>query len=117
MDDNQDENLKKAKQATDMFMLQQKAKDYQDKFTRIQNNEYQGKYKGISCKMKGDGTILEVHIDQSFYETASKGQIEAGIMRLINNLHSAVNADQDHLKNEIQLDINSFQKEQYNGNN
>lgn len=117
MNDNNDENLKKAKQSTDLFMLQQKAKDYQDKMNSLTNKEYQGKYQGINMKMKGDGMVLEVKIEQSYYETASKSQIESGILRLTNNLHNAIVADQEVLKNELQLDLSAFQKEQYNGTN
>ncbi len=113
----EDQNLKKAKQSVDMFMLQQKAKDYQDKMTALANKEYQGKYQGINIKMKGDSSILEVKIDQSYYETASKSQIEAGLLRLFNNLHGAILADQEILKNELQMDINAFQKDSYNGTN
>ena len=114
--DEQDENLKKAKQAADLAVLQQKARDYQDKLQALMNKEYQGKFQGINVRMKGDFSLLDVNIDQSFYETAGKGQIERAILQLFNNLHKAVNADQELLKNELQLDINAIQKEQY-GNN
>jgi DNA-binding protein YbaB len=112
MSENNDENIKKAKQAADMVMLQQKARDYQDKLNSLMNKEYQGKYQGISIKMKGDFTLLEVNIDQSFYETASKGQIENGIRVLFTNLHNAIAADQDNLKQELQLDLSVLQKDQ-----
>ena len=112
MNDNNDENLKKAKNAADMVMLQQKARDYQDKLGKLMNKEYQGKYQGISIKMKGDYTLLDVSIDQSFYEMASKNQIEQGLMNLFRNLHNAVNADQDALKAELQLDLSALQKDQ-----
>lgn len=116
MSDNQDENIKKAKQAADMFMLQQKAKAYQEKLDALANKEYQGKYQGISIKMKGDYSILDVQIDQSFYETASKGQIEHGILTLLCNLHNAIANDQTVLKDELQQDISFLQKSQYDGN-
>ncbi len=112
MADNNDENIKKAKQAVDMVMLQQKAKDYQDKQVALMNKEYQGKYQGISMKMKGDFTLLEVKIDQNFYETASKGQIEQAIFKLCSNLHGAISADLDVLKNELQMDLSFLQKGQ-----
>jgi DNA-binding protein YbaB len=108
------------KQQTDLFMLQQKAQDYQDKLNKLQNKEYQGKYQGVSIRQKGDGTILEVHIDQSFYETASKGQIEIAFFKLLNNLHTAVLNDQKSLQEELQMDIAAFQKDHpmdNNGNN
>ncbi len=116
MSDNNDENLKRAKQAADMALLQQKARDYQDKLNGLMNKEYQGKFQGLTVKMKGDYSLLDVSIEQSFYETAGKGQIERAILQLFNNLHTAINADQDMLKNELQLDLSVLQKEQY-GNN
>ncbi len=112
MNENDDENMKKAMKATDMVMLQQKARDYQDKLGKLMNKEYQGRYQGISIKMKGDFTLLEVNIDQSFYEMASKSQIEQGIMTLFRNLHNAVSSDQDALKNELQLDLSTLRKDQ-----
>lgn len=109
---NDDENLKKTKKAVDMLMLQQKARDYQDKLSKSMNKEYQGRYQGISMKMKGDFTLLDVKIDQSFYETASKSQIEQGIMALFRNLHNAISSDQEALKEELQMDISAIQKDQ-----
>lgn len=115
MSEENDENLKKAKQAADMVLMQQKAQEYQQKLNGLFNKEYTGKYQGISVKLKGDSTLLDVKIDQSFYETASKEQIEKGFLILFNNLHNAIQADQNMLKDELQLDINALQK-QY-GNN
>ena len=114
-----EENEKKSEQETNLFLLQQKARDYQDKLVQLQNKEYQGKYQGVSIKEKGDGTVLEVHIDQGFYETASKGQIEIAIFKLANNLHNAIVNDQKSLQDELQIDLNAFQKEHPfdNGNN
>jgi DNA-binding protein YbaB len=115
-DNENDENLKKAKQAADMVRLQQKAQDYQNKLNDLMNKEYQGKFQGISVKMKGDSTLLDVRIEQSFYETAGKGQIEKAILTLFNNPHNAIQADQNALREELQMDIDSMQREQY-GNN
>ncbi len=115
-DNENDENLKKAKQAADMVRLQQKAQDYQQKLNDLMNKEYQGKYQGINVKMKGDSTLLDVRIEQSFYETAGKGQIEKAILTLFNNLHNAIQADQNALREELQMDIDSLQREHY-GNN
>lgn len=113
MNENDDENLKKAKQAADMVRFQQKAQDYQKKLDGLLNKEYQGKFQGISVKMKGDSSLIDVRIDQSFYETAGKGQIEKAIMSLFNNLQRAIQADQVALKQELQMDLDVLQKEAY----
>ena len=57
-----DENMKNAKRAADMVMLQNKARDFQDKMTALSNKEYQGRYQGIEIKMKGDSmsTLIKV---------------------------------------------------------
>ncbi len=110
MNDN-DENIKKAKQAADMVMLQNKAKDYQNKLNDLQGKEYQGKYQGLTIKMKGDHSILDVKIEQGFYETAGKGQIEKAILVLTNNLCGAIKADQDALQQQLQSDIERMQKD------
>lgn len=113
MNENDDENLKKAKQAADMFKLQQKAKDYQDKVNQMNQRVYHGKCQGISADMKGDYSLIDVRIDQSYYETASKGQIEKNILQLFQNLKSAIKADEDALKSEIQDEIANLEKEHY----
>ena len=51
-----DENRKKAKQATDRLMLQTKAKEFQDKLKDLSRKEYQGKFKGITVNRRGDFT-------------------------------------------------------------
>ena len=106
-----DENIKKAKQAADMVMLQNKAKDFQDKMTALGNKEYQGRYQGLTIKMKGDHTLLDVSIDQGFYETAGKSQIEKAILVLCSNLNTAIKDDQEQLQRELQGDIERMQKE------
>lgn len=113
-----DENMKKAQQATQMAMLQSKAKDYQDKLTALQNKEYQGKYQGLNIKMKGDHTLVNVSLDSTFYETASKGQIEKAILILLTNLNNAIRQDSENLQKEFQSDIERMQQEALaNGSN
>ena len=67
-----DENIKKAKQAASMALLQSKAKEFQEKTIALQNKIYQGTVQGISITMKGSHEVIEVRIDQSFYETSGK---------------------------------------------
>ncbi len=106
-----DENMKKNKQALDLLMLQTKAREFQDKNNELQQKEYQGKYQGISIKMKGDHTVFDIHIDQGFYETAGKGQIEKAFLTLLGNLNNAIRQDQDNLQRELQGDIERMQKD------
>ena len=113
-DDNheKDQNLGKAKQAADMVRLQQKAQEFQGKLTDLGNKEYQGKVQGISIKMKGDYTVLDVQINQDYYETASRSQMENAILKLLVNLRNAISNDQEMLKNELQMDLDLMKKEQ-----
>lgn len=114
MNENDDQNLKKAKDAETYLMLQQKAKDYQDKLSALQNKEYQGRVFGVSISMKGSYEVFNVTIDQSFYETAGKEQIEKAFLTCLSNLHKAVESDQNTLRDELQSTITQFQKDNMN---
>ena len=116
MSDN-DENIKKAKQAADMVMMQNRIKDYQDRLVALQNKEYQGKFQGIVVKMRGDFQVIDVRIDQSFYETAGKGQIEKAILTLMTNLHNAIHVDQDDMNRELQEEVKRMQQTYTDGTN
>lgn len=106
-----DENIKKSKEAVDLLMLQNKAREFQSKSNELQQKEYQGKFQGISIKMKGDHSVFDVHIDQGFYETSSKGQMEKAIISLLNNLNNAIKQDLDDFQREFQSDIERMQKD------
>lgn len=106
-----DENMKKNKQALELLMLQNKAREFQNKTQELQQKEYQGKFQGVFIKMKGDYSILDVRIEQGFYETAGKGQIEKAFTTLLNNLNNAVKQDQNDLQRELQGDIERMQKD------
>jgi len=114
MSDENDKNLEKAKQAADMVRLQQKAQEFQSKLTELGNKEYQGKVQGITIKVKGDYTVLDVQINQDYYETASRSQMEGSILKLLVNLKNAITADQDLLRNELQMDLDLLKREQMN---
>lgn len=111
-----DDNLKRAKQAADMVMLQNKAKDYQAQLQALQDKEYQGRYHGISIKMKGDFSLLDVTIDQGFYETAGKSQIENSFLVLFSNLKANIVADQNDLQQRFQNDIERMRRDAMNKN-
>ena len=70
----EDENIKKAKQAVEFTMMQERAKKLQEQFSALSNKVYKGKRQGINIQMKGDYQVLDITIDQSFYETSSKTQ-------------------------------------------
>lgn len=111
MNENDDNNLKKAKQAVDMAMLQDKAKDYQEQMAALQNKEYQGRYQGLTIKIKGDFTLLDVKIDQGFYETAGKNQLEHAILALFMNLKNAISTEQNELQQKLQSELERMQME------
>lgn len=106
-----DENMKKSKQAVDFVMLQDKAREFQNKSNELQQKEYQGKYQGLTIKMKGDHSIVDCRIEQGYYETAGKGQLEKAITTLLTNLNTAIKQDQDDLQKELQGDIERMQKD------
>jgi DNA-binding protein YbaB len=114
----QDENLKKAKQAADLAVMQEKARVYQQKLLDLQNKEYQGKYKGLNLRMKGNYEVIDVKIDQSFYETAGKQEIEQAILVAYVNLHRAIETEQKELQDEMTNELQRMQVEAFaNGNN
>ncbi len=107
----EDENRKKAKQAADRYLLQTKAQDFQNKIKDLGRKEYQGKYKGITVKRRGDFTLISVSIDQGFYETAGKAQLETAIRTVRTNLRSAINSEREEVKANFQRDRDRIQKE------
>ena len=106
-----DENMKNAKRAADMVMLQNKARDFQEKMTALANKEYQGRYQGIEIKMKGDFTLINVHIDQSLYETGGKGQIEKAFFTLTSNLVYAIKQESEMMQKEFQEELMRMRKD------
>jgi DNA-binding protein YbaB len=114
-ENDEDENLKRAKASAEMVRVQNKMKDYQDKLVSLQNKEYQGKVQGITIVMKGSEEVIDIRIEQSYYETAGKGQMEKALLTLLNNLHRAVEADQTQIKEEMQAELVQLQKEQSDG--
>lgn len=105
-----DENIKNAEQAVKIAMLQDKAKEFQDKNQELQNKEYSGRYQGVNIVMKGTFEVVSIHIDQGYYETASKGQIELAFTKCLANLHEAVRTDIEDVTKQFQSDILRLQK-------
>ncbi len=100
-----EEDDKKEKQTADMLFMQNSAKEFQDKMQVLQNKEYTGKVQGISIKMKGSMEIIDVHIDQSYYETAAKGAIEIAIKKCINNIENSIAFDVNEAREKLNQDI------------
>ena len=115
----EDENSEKAKQACEFTRMQERAKKLQEQFSALSNKVYKGKRQGINIQMKGDYQVLDITIDQSFYETSSKTQMEQALMICLTNLKQAIDLEQEQLKNSLQTEINKFQidmmKEKENG--
>ena len=108
----EDENIKKSKQAVDLLMLQNKAKEFQERSNNLLNKNYQGRVQGVTITMKGNHDIGEIHIDQSFYETAGKGELEIAFIKCLSNLNTAINNEQQELQNELQKEIIMMQQKQ-----
>lgn len=107
----EDENIKNAKQATEMAMLQERARKYQEKLTELSNKVYKGKRQGISIDMKGNYDVVDLKIDQSFYETSSKSQMEQAILVCLINLKRNIEQDQEVIKDELNNDIMKMQSD------
>ncbi|MFA6829094.1 MAG: hypothetical protein WCR67_00060 [Bacilli bacterium] len=107
--EDEDINLKRARESADYAVLQDKVENYKTKLINIQNKEYQGKYQGINIKMKGDFTMLSTSIDQSYYETASCTQIEHGFLICYTNLHDAIVQEQKDITEQMQAEIARYQ--------
>ena len=105
-----DQNIKNAKKAADLALLQNKAKDFQDRSVALQNKIFTGTYQGVTIVMKGSHDIIEVRIDQSFYETSGKGQMEIAIMRCLTNLHNAIVTDVEQLQKDVQSQLMEIEK-------
>lgn len=116
-----DQNIKNAKQATEMAMLQEKARNYQSKMNELTNKVYTGRRQGINIEMKGNYEVVDIKIDQSFYETSSKLQMEQALIVCLTNLRRSIELDQESLKDELQNDITRMQvdamKDKENGTN
>jgi|GEM_PF-773115 len=100
-----DENLNKAKMASEFLNVQNKLSDYQKKYEALSNKVFTGRYKGVTLQMRGDYLIVDVKIDQSVYETASKSAIEQSFLICATNLHNAIGQELTSLKNELQQNI------------
>lgn len=108
-DENDDINLKKAEQSTQYAMMEQKMQDYRQKLVDLQNRIYQGKYQGVILKMRGDFNLVETTIDQTYYETASKAQLEKAILVCFTNLHNAIEQETKAITEQMQNDMSRFQ--------
>ena len=107
----EDENLKKASQAAELAAMQDKARDYQRKLAEFQSKIFTGKVGGVNMKMSGDFKINEIKIDQSFYEMASKDQLEVSILRCYNNLYTAVSNEINDLNGQFQQEMKLMSKD------
>lgn len=108
-DQNDDINLKKAEQSAQYALMEQKMQEYRQKLIDMQNRIYQGKYQGVILKMKGDFNLIETTIDQNYYETASKAQLEKAILVCFTNLHSAIEQETKAITEQMQSEMSRFQ--------
>lgn len=113
-DDNDDINVKRARESADYVVLQERVEQYKAKLIDLQNKIYQGKYNGVSIQMKGDYTVINTSIDQSFYETASRNQLENSFLVCYTNLHSAITSEQKDVTEQMQNEISRFQMDAIN---
>ncbi len=107
----EDENIKKSEQAVKLALLQDKAKEFQAKNQELQSKEYSGRVQGVNIVMKGTFEVISVHIDQTYYETASKGQIEIAFIKCLANLYEAVKTDIETVTKQFESDIMRMQKD------
>jgi DNA-binding protein YbaB len=87
---------------------------YKQKLDDLQKKIYQGRSQGVNIKMYGDYSIIETTIDQSFYEIASKAQIEKAYLNCLSNLHSAIETEKMNLQEQLNKEIERFRVEAMN---
>ena len=105
----------KEKQTADMLFMQNSAKEFQDKMQELQNKEYTGKVHGIYITMKGSMEIIDVHIDQNYYETASKGSIEMDVKKCVNNIEQSIGYDVNEARERLNKDMERIRVNNTNG--
>lgn len=108
-DNNDDINLKKADQAAQYALIQERMATYRQKIVEVQNRDFQGRYQGISVKMNGNFDIVDVAIDQGYYETAGKSQLEKAILVCLSNLHNAIEQETKAITDQMQAEMARFQ--------
>lgn len=110
----EDKNLEKAKASADAAVMQDRIKEYQAKINDLQNKEYSGKYQGITIKMNGAYRMISVDINQAFYETCSKSQLETSFLICYCNIKDAIETEQKSLTDQLQQEMIRFQANAYN---
>ena len=110
----EDKNLEKAKQSAQAAVMQDRIKEYQKKINDLSSKEYSGKYQGITIKMTGAYRMLSVEINQAFYETCSKSQLEMAFLVCYSNIKDAIEVEQKSLTDQLQQEMIRFQAESLN---
>lgn len=105
----EDKNLERAKKSADAAVMQDRIKEYQDKLKDLQNKEYSGKYQGIKMVVNGDFRMQKVEINQAFYETCSKSQLETAILVCFSNIKEAIDSETRELSEQLQQEVMRFQ--------
>ena len=104
-----DDFEKQAKEAANLAAIQDKAREFQTMSNQLAEKTYQGIHQGVTITMKGNHDVINVHIDQGFYETSSKGAMEMAFKRCLFNLNQAINTDVERLQKEMQEQLYELQ--------
>lgn len=110
----EDKNLEKAKASAEAAVMQDRIKEYQVKINELQSKEYSGKYQGITIKMTGAYRMLSVEINQAYYETCSKSQLENAYLICYSNIRDAIEVEQKALTEQLQQEMIRFQASSLN---
>lgn len=104
-----DDFEKETKQAANLAAIQDKAREFQTLSNQLAEKVYQGISQGITITMKGNHDVINVHIDQSFYETSGKGAMERAFQRCLANLNHSINSDVERLQKDMQQQLLELQ--------
>lgn len=112
----EDKNLEKARNSAEAAVMQDRIKEYQQKLKDLQAKEYSGKYQGIKLTLNGAFCMQKVEINQAFYETCSKSQLETAILVCYSNIKEAIDSEARELSEQLQQEMMRFQSSALNNN-
>lgn len=110
----EDKNLQRASKSAEAAVMQDRIKEYQTKIEDLQRKEYSGKYQGITLKMNGAMQLLGVEINQGYYETSSKSQLERAFLICFSNIKGAIDSEMNALREQLQQEVMRFQASSMN---
>ena len=96
----EDKNLQRASKSAEAAVMQDRIKEYQTKIEAL--------------KMNGAMQLLGVEINQGYYETSSKSQLERAFLICFSNIKGAIDSEMNALREQLQQEVMRFQASSMN---